>query len=173
MCGDAARACSHFAEQVTQTSNLICPRASARCTGGGASWPERGVAEVVEAAVARAKSILPAVDETQGRTLIGYSMGAYRALSIAQTSAGQYPRLMLIGAKVSLDQTRLAKNGTERVLLCAGSWDMMHDPMRREAERVLRAGFRARFLDLGPVGHSFTPSFAEYLPGALSWLNGA
>ena len=172
MCGDAARACSHFAEQVTQTSNLVCPRASARCQGGGASWPDKGVAEAVEAAVMRAKSALPEVDETHGRTLIGYSMGAFRAVNIAQASAGWYPRVMLIGAKVSLDQARLTQNGTERVLLCAGGWDMMHDPMQREAERVRRAGFQARFLDLGPVGHAFTPSFAEYLPQALSWLSG-
>jgi predicted esterase len=173
MCGDAARACSHFAEQVTQTSNLVCPRASARCTGGGASWPDQGVADAVEAAITRAKSTLLEVDESHGRTLIGYSMGAYRAVNIAQGSPGKYPRVMLIGANVSLDRARLTRNGTERVLLCAGSWDMMHDPMRREAERVRRAGLQARFMDLGPVGHAFTPSFAEYLPQALSWLAGA
>jgi predicted esterase len=173
MCGDAARACGHFADQVTQTSNLVCPRASARCTGGGASWPDKGVAEAVEAAVTRAKSALPEVDETHGRTLIGYSMGAYRAASIAQASARKYPRVMLIGARVYLDQARLAQNGTERVLLCAGGWDMTHDPMQREADRMRHAGFQARFLDLGPVGHAFTPSFAEYLTQALSWLSGA
>ncbi|MET0792657.1 MAG: hypothetical protein ABW061_14145 [Polyangiaceae bacterium] len=172
MCGDAARACSHFAEQVTQTSNLVCPRASARCTGGGASWPDQGVAEAVEAAVARATQTLPEVDESHGRTLIGYSMGAYRAVSIAQASTSRYPRVMLIGAKVSLDPARLTQNGTERILLCAGNWDMMHDPMQREANRLRLAGLQTRFLDLGPVGHAFTPSFAEYLPIALSWLSG-
>ena len=171
MCGDAARACSHFADQVTQSSNLICPRASQRCTGGGASWPERGVSEAVEAAVARAKTALSEpLDETRGRTLIGYSMGAFRALRIAQGGAGKYPRVMLIGAKISLDQAQLAQNGVFRVLLCAGNRDMMHDHMQRETERAQRAGLQARFLDLGPVGHTFTPSFARYLPQALSWL---
>ncbi len=175
MCGDAARACSHFAEQVTQSSTLICPRASAKCTGGGASWPDKGVAEAVEAAVSRAKNMLPAaaIDETRGRTLIGYSMGAFRAVGIAQGSAGKYPRVMLIGAKVSLDRARLAENGVARLLLCAGSWDMMHDPMQRETERIQRTGFTARFMDLGPVGHAFTASFANYLPEALTWLSGA
>jgi acetyl esterase/lipase len=79
---------------------------------------------------------------------------------------------MLIGAKVSLDQARLTQSGTERVLLCAGDWDMMHDHMQREAERARRAGLQTRFLTLGPVGHAFTPSFAEYLPQALAWLSG-
>jgi hypothetical protein len=66
---------------------------------------------------------------------------------------------------------KLAENGVLRILLSAGGWDMMHTPMQREAERALRNGVRARFLDLGPVGHAFTPSFAHYLPTALTWLN--
>ena len=174
MCGDAAHACSLFADQVSQTSNLVCPRAGQRCVGGGASWPERGVAEAVEAAVARAKGVLgKRVEESHGRTLIGYSLGAYRAIRIAEAGAGKYPRVMLIGAKISLDRALLTQNGVERVLLCAGDWDMMHGPMQREAERMRRAGFQSRFLGLGPVGHFFTPSFANYLPQALAWLGGS
>jgi predicted esterase len=172
MCGDPSRTCSHFAEQVTVSANLVCPLASEHCAGGGASWPQAGFAQAVEAAVERAKAALPEpADDEQGRTLIGYSLGAYRALEIAQSTPGKYPRVMLIGARISLNQQRLAQNGVRRVLLSAGGWDMMHDPMQREAQRALRNGIRARFLDLGPVGHTFTPSFAGYLPAALSWLN--
>lgn len=173
MCGDAARACSYFADQVTTDAHLICPRASARCAGGGASWPEQGVEEAVESAVIRAKSALgEAVDDAHGRTLIGYSMGAFRALRIAQGAPGKYPRVMLIGARIALDQSKLEQNGVQRLLLCAGSWDMMHDHMQRETARVLRAGLQARFLDLGPVGHGLTATFGDYLPQALAWLNG-
>lgn len=172
MCGDPFNTCSYFAAHVTQTANLVCPRASVRCAGGGASWPQSGVAEAVRAAVERVKAALPVpADDTQGRTLIGYSLGAYRALEIAQTSSGEYPRLMLIGARVALNQRRLEQSGVHRVLLSAGRSDMMHDPMQRETERALRTGILAHFLDLGPVGHFFTPSFTSYLPVALSWLN--
>jgi predicted esterase len=171
MCGEPIRTCSHFAEQVTESANLVCPRASQRCAGGGASWPQAGFAQAVEAAVERAKAALPEpADDDHGRTLIGYSLGAYRALDIAQSTPGKYPRVMLIGAKVLLNQKLLAENGVLRVLLSAGGWDMMHDPMQHETERALRSGIRARFLDLGPVGHIFTPSFSNYLPGALAWL---
>ena len=174
MCGDPARSCSHFADEVTRTSTLICPRASQRCDGGGSSWPASGVPEAVERAVTRAKAELPdTIDDSHGRTLIGYSMGAFRALQIAQASSGKYPRVMLIGANISVNQSLLTQNGVERLLLCAGNWDMTHDHMQREAERLRRAGLSARFLDLGPVGHFFTPSFANYLPSALSWLRGA
>ena len=174
MCSEPSNACRHFANQVAETDHLICPRASRRCEGGGSIWPQRGFAEQVELAVERAKASLPEpADETRGRTLIGYSLGAFRALEIAQHGAGRYPRVMLIGAKIFPSATLLEKNGVQRLLLSAGSWDMMHDHMQRETRRLSRAGFNAQFLGLGPVGHFFTPSFAEYLPSALDWLNGA
>jgi predicted esterase len=171
MCGEPSRTCSHFAAEVTESSNLICPRASQRCEGGGVSWPRAGFAAAVEAAIERAKSALPIpADEERGRTLIGYSLGAYRALDIAESTPGTYPRVMLIGANVVLDRRRLTENGVLRVLLSAGAWDMMHDPMQREAARAVRTGISARFLDLGPAGHAFGASFPGYLPDALAWL---
>ncbi|HEX2672902.1 MAG TPA: hypothetical protein VHM25_18590 [Polyangiaceae bacterium] len=172
MCGDAARTCRHFADAVTESAHLICPRASARCSGGGASFVEQGLEESIESAVTRAKSVLGEVDESHGRTLIGYSLGAFRALRIAQGAGGKYPRVMLIGAKILPDPRKLEQNGVERLLLCAGNWDMMHDHMQREAARVRGAGFATRFLDLGPMGHGLTANFDESLPRALSWLRG-
>jgi predicted esterase len=130
------------------------------------------VEAAVESAVTRAKAVLGEVDESHGRTLIGYSLGAFRALRIAQSSAGRYRRVMLIGAKITPDQQQIEQNGVERLLLCAGNWDMMHDHMQREAARLRRAAFRTRFLDLGPMGHGLTSNFDEHVPQALSWLRG-
>jgi predicted esterase len=172
MCGEPQNACRHFAPQVTAYEHLICPRASRRCDGGGSTWPQGGFEQEIEQAVQRAEAALDGmVDESQGRTLIGYSLGAYRALELAQHGAGKYPRVMLIGARILANQKQLRANGVERLLLSAGAWDMTHDPMRRETERLVRTGFRTRFLGLGPVGHAFTPSLQEYLPEALRWLN--
>lgn len=177
MCGEPANACSHFAEQVTASEHLICPRASRRCDGGGATWPQTGFEPQIERAVSRALEALGAlgqgVDETRGRTLIGYSLGAFRALELAQRGAGKYPRVMLIGAKILPSQKLLRKSGVERLLLSAGEWDMMNPHMRAETARLLRGGFTARFLGLGPVGHGFTPSLQNYLPAAFAWLNEA
>jgi predicted esterase len=171
MCGEPENACSHFAPQVTRDEHLICPRASRRCDGGGSTWPQSGFEQKIEQAVQRAMAVLgDKVDQTRGRTLIGYSLGAYRALELAQHGAGKYPRVMLIGARILANQKLLRANGVERLLLSAGAWDMMHEPMRRETERLVRGGFTTRFLGLGPVGHAFTPSLQEYLPEALRWL---
>jgi len=172
MCGEPANACSHFAEQVTKSEHLICPRASRRCDGGGSTWPQKGFEDQIERAVLRAQAALgQGVDESHGRTLIGYSLGAFRALELAQHGAGRYPRVMLIGAKVLPSLKLLRQNGVERLLLSAGSWDMMSQHMQRETARLGRGGFTTRFLGLGPVGHGFTPSLQVYLPTALGWLN--
>jgi predicted esterase len=173
MCSEPVNACRHFARQVTENEHLVCPRASRRCDGGGSIWPQLGFVPQVERAVARAEQALgDRVDPAQGRTLIGYSLGAFRALELAQQGAGRYPRVMLIGAKIYPNHRRLRENGVERLLMSAGAWDMMHDHMRRETQRLARTGFSTRFLNLGPVGHFFTPSFADYLPEALRWLGG-
>lgn len=173
MCGQPANACRHFASQVTPDQHLICPRARQRCSGGGSSWPQLGFAEQIERAVLRATSTLgERVEETAGRTLVGYSLGAFRALELAEHGAHKYPRVMLIGAKIFPNQRRLRESGVERLLLSAGSWDMMHDHMQGETRRLARGGFPTRFLGLGPVGHAFTPSFQQYLPQALQWLRG-
>ncbi len=171
MCSEPANACRHFADRVSADEHLVCPRASRRCEGGGSIWPQRGFAQQVEQSIARAhESLGDRVDSSRGRTLIGYSLGAFRALELAQQGEGKYPRVMLIGAKIYPNAKLLRDNGVERLLLSAGAWDMMHDHMRRETQRLSRAGFPTRFLGLGPVGHFFTPSFAEYLPEALRWL---
>jgi predicted esterase len=131
MCGEPQNACSHFAEQVTQSDHLVCPRASRRCDGGGSTWPQNGFEPQIERAVSRALAALgQGVDETHGRTLIGYSLGAFRALELAQHGAGRYPRVMLIGAKILPSQKLLRENGVERLLLSAGEWDMMNRHMR-------------------------------------------
>lgn len=172
MCGEPRNTCSHFASAVTTHDHLICPRASRRCDGGGASWPASGFELRIEAAVERAEAVLgERVDGARGRTLIGYSLGAYRALDIVQQAGGKYPRVMLIGAKIFASQRLLKANGVERLLLSAGAADMTFQHMQKEALRLSRAGVGARFLSLGAVGHFFTPSFQSYLPEALAWLN--
>jgi predicted esterase len=171
MCGHPENMCRYFASQVTADEHLVCPRAARRCDGGGSSWPQVGFEQQIEQAVRRAEAALgDRVDESRGRTLIGYSLGAFRALELAQHSATKYPRVMLIGARIFPNQKLLRANGVERLLMSAGSGDMTHDHMQRETQRLSRGGFTTRFLDLGPVGHAFTASFAQYLPEAWKWL---
>jgi len=172
MCGEPLYTCSHFAARVNEAGeHLVCPRASQRCNGGGASWAATGFEEQIERAVTRAEAALgPTVDGSHGRTLIGYSLGAFRALEVAQHAGGKYPRVMLVGARLLPSAKRLRENGVERLLLSAGAFDMTFQHMQREAQRLAHHGMSARFLGLGKVGHGLTPSFADYLSEALAWL---
>jgi len=171
MCGAPRNTCDHFAAQITEHDHLVCPRASQRCAGGGASWPQLGFEAQIERAVLRAEAALGERLSTKpGRTLIGYSLGAFRALEVAQRGAGKYPRVMLLGARIHADPSKLRDSGVQRLLLGAGAFDMTYEHMQREARWVARRGVSARFLGLGRVGHALAPSLASYLPEALAWL---
>lgn len=171
MCGEPRNTCAHFAAQVTKDEHLVCPRARQRCEGAGASWPAQGFAEPIERAVARAEAVLgDRVERGVGRTLIGYSLGAYRAAELLQRGGGDYRRALLIGARLSMDESRLRRGGLERLVLAAGAWDMTYSPMQREAARLAKTGTFVRFLSLGAVGHAFAPSFGRYLEEARGWL---
>ncbi|HET9933693.1 MAG TPA: hypothetical protein VFQ35_23470 [Polyangiaceae bacterium] len=171
MCGEPERTCRYFSALVSEHEHLICPRARRRCDGGGSIWPE-AASEQIEAAVVRGiRALGPLVDESAGRTLIGYSMGAFRALTVAETSQGRYPRVMLIGARIYPSQRLLLQNGVSRLLLAAGDWDMMSAHMQQQTKRLIASGYRARFMSLGRVGHAFDQSFPEYLATALTWLH--
>ncbi|MGC4087885.1 MAG: alpha/beta fold hydrolase [Polyangiaceae bacterium] len=173
MCGEPERTCAHFAELVTRDAHLICPRARQRCAGGAGSTWSKGAGRDVEAAVQRGLTTLPASRVNgERRTLIGYSLGAFVALEIAEAAHGVYPEVMLIGARIFPNARLLQQNGVERLLLAAGDWDMTSAHMQQQSKRLARAGVEARFLGLGPVGHAFTPTLPSYVSVALSWLRG-
>jgi predicted esterase len=172
MCGEPKRLCDWFAPVVTQHSWLICPRASGHCDGGGAIWPQYGVHASIEAAIERVKLSHPGeLDETPGRTLIGFSQGAFRGLQLAEAAHGQYPRVLLIAAMLRPDAQRLEQAGVSRLLLSAGEWDMTYSHLRQQARQLARSGVTVTFQSLGPVGHTLPQGFSALLEQALSWTS--
>ncbi len=173
MCSEPERACRHFASTINQEGWLLCPRATRRCDGGGSTWPQTGFAGAIEAGIERVKAAHPGeLDESDGRTLIGFSLGAFRGLELAQSAHGEYPRVMLIGAKIYPDAKRLRAAGVERLLLAAGDWDMMNPHMRERTRVLARQGFSTAFQSFGPVGHAFPSNFPDLLQRALDWTQG-
>jgi predicted esterase len=127
----------------------------------------------VEAAVAQVRAQFPGeIDESTGRTLIGFSLGAFVANDVAQHEGAQplYPRLLLIGARVFPDVARLKRAGVQRVVLAAGEFDMTYAHMAGQAQRLARSGLPAQFIGLGRVGHRFPDDFAHYFERALNFL---
>jgi predicted esterase len=173
MCGHAENVCRIFQREATAGEHLVCPRASEPCPGGGSSWASRGFEPAIEHAVERATTILgERVDAARGRTLVGYSLGAFRALELAQHGGGRYWRLMLIAGRVQPNLKLLRASGVERLLLGAGAWDSTYEHLKRQRASLERAGIRSEFLSLGAAGHAFAPSFAQYLSLGWEWLYG-
>jgi hypothetical protein len=79
--------------------------------------------------------------------------------------------VLLIGARVVPSALLLERAGTSRIVLAAGQYDMTYAHMATQVLRLSRAGFAARFLDLGRIGHRFPGDFANHLQEALRWLD--
>ncbi|HOU93859.1 MAG TPA: hypothetical protein PLU22_22570 [Polyangiaceae bacterium] len=174
MCDEPERECPYFAEVVTRSGWLICPRAETRCPDGGSIWGYQRRHRTVERAVELVHAAFPGeLDETHGRTLIGFSLGALFGMDLGHQGAGRYPRLLLIGAKVEPYAALLRRAGVERVIFAAGDRDMMSAHMREQARRLDRQGVPTQFVSLGAVGHWFPEDLEPRLAAMLTWLDGA
>lgn len=173
MCGLPENECPHFASTVTRDSWLVCPRATKACPNGGATWSLQGRSETVEAAVARVVERYPGrVDPNAERTLIGFSLGAFVALDLAEEDPGRWSRLVLIGAKIHPDAAKLQKNGVLRVLLASGDFDLSREHMVAVERRLRKSGTVSTFMSLGGVGHRFAKDMPGWLSRALEWIHG-
>jgi len=176
MCGHPENECPWFAGSATESRWVACPRADLSCNGGGSIWS--GTATTREALVNSTevrleKAFAGNAGWSQGGILVGFSLGAFVALDVAQASHGQWKRLMLIGAFVQPNAKRLKAAGVESVLLASGDWDMSRDEMKKQARALEREGVRARYMGMGPVGHRFAKDMDTWLLGAVGWLEEA
>jgi predicted esterase len=170
MCDVPQNECPWFAPAVTPHAWLVCPRARIPCRGGGARWSGESDG-TVSAAARRLEAARPGeVETTRDGLLIGFSQGAYAAMSIVARQPHHWSRLLLIAAHVSPNAWLLNRDGIERVLLAAGDYDMTHGPMRVVAKRLARGGYPARFMSLGKVGHTFPSDMEQRMTDAVSWL---
>jgi predicted esterase len=173
MCDVAENECPAFAGTATRDRVLLCPRANLRCDGGGTLWSGKTETrtELLAGFLDRAARALPdAIDPNEKPTLVGFSLGSFVALDVAQRSPGTYKNLILLGAKVEPDAKLLRAAGIESVLFGAGDRDMMRTHMSQVAERLAKQGIRSRFVGLGDVGHWFAPDMNTWLADAFAWL---
>jgi predicted esterase len=175
VCGRAANGCPYFRPGSEPFGWLVCPQANAPCPGGGASWggstDARGA--VVDAAVdAVARAHPGAVDAGAPSVLVGFSQGAWTAVELLRKKRGNYTGVLLIGAPVAPAPDELRAAGVTRVVLAAGRYDAAFGPMLERARRLADAGFAARFVSLGHVGHTYAAEDPSVLTESLAWLEG-
>lgn len=165
-CTDPVKACRIVAEAVTPRSWLLCPVGPKRCQNGFPTWP--GPAKKpVEESLHRAVKEHPEL-ASLNYTLIGHSLGAYRALELTEASPF-YSRALLIGAKVVPDPDRLVLS---RVAMAAGDQDGAAPHMAHQAKLLRSKGHDIKFFSLGQTGHPLPQDFSKRVGPALEYLYG-
>jgi predicted esterase len=174
MCDVPENECPWFAGPATADRAVVCPRANLACDGGGALWSGRGETRVaaLEASLTRAEKAAPAgMESAEKPTLVGFSLGSFVALEVAERSPGRYRQLLLIAARVEPNAAKLRAAGIESVLLAAGDHDLTKTHLEGVARRLNKQGMRARFVSLGPVGHRFAPDMDKWLEHSLAFFD--
>jgi predicted esterase len=164
--------CSFFEKAAEPHGALVCPRGNAPL-GAGFMWSGgyRNIRPRLDAALDAAEALAPgALDRSQGGTLVGFSNGAFVAVQVALAEPGRWSGLVLMSADVALDANQLRGAGVKRVVLAAGDWDGTRGSLQASAQRLKASGLDARYLSLGPVGHSFARDMDARMLEAISWV---
>ena len=75
-----------------------------------------------------------------------------------------------MSASIDVDARALREAGIRRVLLASGDYDGAKPAMQRAAATLIGAGFEAKFVSLGPVGHQFAYDMNAWMKDALTWV---
>jgi predicted esterase len=169
MCMDPQRTCDRVLALGDGHAALACPTGNSAC-GGGADWAGEGEdkAEHLDAALDAAWGHAGAADRGAD-VLIGFSRGAFVARDVAYARPGRFRALILIGAAMSPEASRLAASGIRRVVLASGDFDPARRTMERAARDLEAQGIPARFIRLGPVGHALPRDVAARLAQPIAW----
>jgi hypothetical protein len=167
--GLPANGCPWLRDGATELGWLVCPEANRQLANGTFSWG--GTVSEQFAVVARAEHVAQAngASVSDADVLVGFSQGAYVALDLVQARLGRHGGLVLIGADVAPSRAVLEAAGVSRIVLAAGDLDAASAPMKRAADRLAREGMDARFVSLGPIGHSYQTTEKEALRDAIVW----
>ncbi len=172
MCDEPEHECPYFAAAATRHGWLLCPRARLRCAGGGSIWHYPRRHETIRLSIEAVQDAFPGrLDDTPGKTLIGFSLGGIFGMDLAHRGERDFRRVLLIGARVDPHPQQLRAAGVERLVLAAGERDMMHWYMEDQARRARRGEFDARFVSLGDAGHWFPSDLTPRLEAILKWLH--
>jgi predicted esterase len=149
----------------------VCPRGNARA-GGGFTWSGGYAiaAPRLEDALARADAVAPSMLAREDGTLIGFSIGASVALSVAIAQPGRWTGLVLMSMQLAIDPAKLRASGVRRVVLAAADDDGARASLVRAADTLARSGVSARFVSLGRVGHHFARDMDAIMADAVAWV---
>jgi len=165
--------CSFFERAAHPRGFLVCPRGTTKLSYGG-TWtgPFAAIRARVDEATAHAEDLGPGAVAHDGGTLLGFSIGAKGAVDIALAEPGRWTGLVVMSMDLRLDATKLAAAGVKRIVLAAADDDGARLSMQRTTAALVAAGFDARFVSLGRVGHHFPKDMDTKMDDAVGWVRG-
>lgn len=171
--GRPENGCPWLREGATEIGWLVCPAANSPLPNGTFSWG--GSLFEQHAVVARAEHAAQVNGATAdtANVIVGFSQGAYLAVDLVRARLGSYRGLVLIAADVEPTFAMLTAAGVDRIVLAAGDLDGSSGPLKRTAARLAREGMDARFVSLGPIGHTYATPETTALRDAIVWAGGS
>lgn len=174
VCNPPAYACGLWAETAKDLGFLVCPQGAGTCgpamydaptwTGGAGDMDLD-----VEASVASVEALYPAQIDRTNAVLVGFSKGAYAAVSIATAHPGRWPYLVLNEANVSLTVPQLTAAKVKAVALLAGEKGSQIAGERATATALAKAGYPARLWVMPNAGHHYSEDIAVLMKEAIDW----
>jgi predicted esterase len=162
--GRPENGCGYFITATTEHAT-VCPRAPI-ASAPGFAW---GNVDSTLATVERA-GIAGGAGHNR-LVLAGFSQGGYAMAAALPSLRGRVSGLLIIGANTNFTAFYLRGLGITRVALGAGRYDQTYPGLRRTYERLVAAGFAARFVDLGRVGHTYVAEGGTaVVADAVTWL---
>lgn len=166
--------CAALREVLKGVGWTHCPRGNLPF-GAGFTWGGDTKSQVDRLTFAEA-SHHPSGEESalpRQRLLLAFSQGGYVAPRIVAARSGWYSSILVIAATATYSRSTLENSGVRRIGFAAGRWDSTYETMKKNASDLARAGFDARFFDLGPVGHTYFPKTPTELVPIVAWLTEA
>lgn len=166
LCGHGMGYLQSFQFAAAEHGRWVAPHGDAPCNGEYRSWSGK-LAAIHEQSMG-GLALAGVTGEPRDVTLVGYSMGATRALSLAQRFPDVYTTLILIAAPSMPAPNGLAK--LRGAVMMAGSRDRQ-DAMKAGARAFSRAKIPATYMVLPEAAHGQMGPAAERVMGeALAWL---
>jgi predicted esterase len=171
MWSNPEESCPYFELGVAGTGVLLCPRGNMPVAQGGAyGGPMAKKRASLDDALAIARTLTDGGALADEGVLLGFSSGASMALEVAYAEPGRWPGLVLMSMSVSLSPAALRKAGVRRVVLASAENDGSCASLRATAKSLESAGYPARFVSFGLVGHHYAVDMRERMRDAIAWV---
>jgi pimeloyl-ACP methyl ester carboxylesterase len=172
ICNNPKVTCGWFQPGDLAPSWQVCPAGNSPCGRDSYQWstsPAPRLEEHVSSGLARVQERYGERISREGAVLVGFSLGAFAAVSLLSSGTRRFDGLVLVGASVAPTPEQIALAGVRRVAFAAGDFDSAAPAMRRAAAALEKQGIQARYESLGRTGHVIPDSTSAPIGRLIDW----